>query len=174
VGLVGHERSQVRDEQRDIVKRCLLVFLEVEAEPASSEAAIALGLLTRDERRQLERRGDRHPADLSRGYLGEHEVVVFQRPRKTVRGWPCEVDVARLRGRDGLPSLGENANQGFWNELTGIGVAVCKSESAPVVEALEGVSASCVDLLGEKTSTPTRPPTLQHAACCGIRKLRNR
>jgi hypothetical protein len=72
-----------------------------------------------------------------------------------------------------LPSLGENANQGFWNELTGIGVAVCKSESGQGVEALGGLRL-LRRLLGEKTSTPTRPPTLQHAACCGIRKLRNR
>jgi hypothetical protein len=89
---------------------------------------------------------------------------------KIVRGWPCEVEAAPLRGRDGFPSLGENTNQGFWNELTGIGVAVCEGESGQGVEALEGASASCVDLLGEKTSTPTRPPTLQHAACCGIRE----
>jgi hypothetical protein len=99
---------------------------------------------------------------------------VLQRPpedgsRMALRGRRCSSP-----GPRGLPSLGENANQGFWNELTGIGVAVCKRESGQGVEALEGASASCVDLLGEKTSTPTRPPTLQHASCCGIRELRNR
>ena len=30
--------------------------------------------------RKLERLGDRHPADLPRGHIGEHEVVSFQRP----------------------------------------------------------------------------------------------
>jgi hypothetical protein len=50
--------------------------------------------------------------------------------------------------------------RGFWNELADIGVAVCKSESGQGVEALEGASVSCVDLLGEKTFTrlALRPP----------------
>jgi len=48
--------------------------------------------------RPLERLRDGHPADLSRGHLGEYEIAAFQR-RKTVRGWPCEVDAAPLRGR---------------------------------------------------------------------------
>jgi hypothetical protein len=39
-------------------------------------------LLARDQRRQLERLGDRHAADLSCGHLGEDEVVPFQRPPK--------------------------------------------------------------------------------------------
>jgi hypothetical protein len=94
VVLWGRERSQVRDEQRDIFECRLLVFLEIEAEPAGSEAAVALGLLPRDQRRQLERLGDCHVADLSRGHLGEHEVVVFQRPpedrsRMALRGRRC-------------------------------------------------------------------------------------
>jgi hypothetical protein len=33
-----------------------------------------------DHCRQLERLGDRHPADLAGRYVGEDEVVVFQRP----------------------------------------------------------------------------------------------
>ena len=56
------------------------MFLEIEAEPAGGEAALAVRLFTRDQCGELERLGDRHPADLSRGHLGEHEVVVFQRP----------------------------------------------------------------------------------------------
>jgi hypothetical protein len=98
----GRERSQVRDEQRDIFERRLLVFLEVEAEPAGGEAAVAVRLLPRDQRSQLERLGDRYPADLSCGYLGEDEVVVFQRPaedrsRMALRGRRCSSPGAERR-----------------------------------------------------------------------------
>jgi hypothetical protein len=65
------ERSQARDEQRDILKRRPLVFLEPEAEPPGGEAAVAFGLPPRDQCRQLESFGNRHPADLPRGHLGE-------------------------------------------------------------------------------------------------------
>jgi hypothetical protein len=78
--LWGRERSQVGDEWLDIFERCLLMFLEVEAQPAGGEAAVAVRLFARDQCRELERLGDRDPADLSRRYLSEHEVVVFQRP----------------------------------------------------------------------------------------------
>jgi hypothetical protein len=88
------ERSQVRDEPRDIIERRLLVFLEIEAQPATGKAAVAVRLLPRDQRRQLKRLGDRHAADLSGGHLGEDEVVVFQRPledrsRVALRGRRC-------------------------------------------------------------------------------------
>ena len=88
------ERSQARDEQRDILKRRHLVFLEPETEPAGSEAAVAVGLFPCDQRGQLERLGDRHPADLPRGHLGEDEVVVFWRSAKdgsrvALRGRRC-------------------------------------------------------------------------------------
>jgi hypothetical protein len=39
-------------------------------------------LLPRDQCRQLKPLRDRHAPDLSRGHLGEDEVVVFQRPPK--------------------------------------------------------------------------------------------
>jgi hypothetical protein len=74
------ERSQVRDEELDMLERRLLVFLEIDAEPAGGEAAVAVRLFAGDQCRQLERLGDRHAADLSCGHLGKHEVVVFQRP----------------------------------------------------------------------------------------------
>jgi hypothetical protein len=77
------------------------VFLEIEAEPAGGEAAVAVGLFARDQCRQLERLGDRDAADLSRGYLGEDEIVAFQRPpedasRVALRGQPSP-----SWGRDG-------------------------------------------------------------------------
>jgi hypothetical protein len=56
-----------------------LVFFEPEAEPAGSEAAVAVRLFSRDHGRELERLGN-HPADLSGGHLGEYEVAAFQRP----------------------------------------------------------------------------------------------
>jgi hypothetical protein len=58
-------------------------------------------LFPRDQRRQLEGLGDRHPADPSCGYLGEDEVVVFERPPKDRSRVACEVAAAPLRGRDG-------------------------------------------------------------------------
>jgi hypothetical protein len=90
--LCGRERSQIRDEQRDIFERRLLVFLEPEAEPAGSEAAVAVRLFPRDQCRQLERLRDRHAADLSRGHLGEDEIAAFQRP-------PKDAPSVALRGR---------------------------------------------------------------------------
>jgi hypothetical protein len=44
------KRSQVRDERSDIIEPRLLVLLEVEAEPAGGEAAVALWLLPGDQR----------------------------------------------------------------------------------------------------------------------------
>jgi len=63
-----------------MLERRLLVFLEIEAEPAGGKAAVAVGLVPRDQCRWLECLGDSHPANLSRGHLGEDEVVVLQRP----------------------------------------------------------------------------------------------
>jgi hypothetical protein len=88
----------------DIFEHRPLVFLEIEAEPAGGKAVVAVRLLPRHQCRQLERLVDRHAADLSRGHLGEHEVVVFQRPpkdgsRMTLRGRRSPP------GRDGLESL---------------------------------------------------------------------
>jgi hypothetical protein len=71
---------QIRDEPRDLFKRRPFVFFEPEAEPAGSEAAVAVRLFSRDQGRELERLGNRHPADLSGGHLGECEVAAFQRP----------------------------------------------------------------------------------------------
>jgi hypothetical protein len=77
-----------------MLERRLLVFLEIEAQPAGGEAAVAVRLFPRDQCRQLERLGDRHPADLSRGYLGEDEIVVLERPAK---------DSARMALRGQVP-----------------------------------------------------------------------
>jgi hypothetical protein len=57
VVLSGRERSQVRDEHLDMLERRLLVFLEIEAQPAGGETAVAMRLFTGDQRRQLERLG---------------------------------------------------------------------------------------------------------------------
>jgi hypothetical protein len=59
----ARERSQVRDEQRDIFQCHFLVFLEIVAEPAGGEAPVAFRLVPGDQRRQLERLGDRHAAE---------------------------------------------------------------------------------------------------------------
>jgi hypothetical protein len=40
----GQRGVEVRDEQRDIVERGLMVFLEIEAQPAGCEAAVAVRL----------------------------------------------------------------------------------------------------------------------------------
>jgi hypothetical protein len=99
------QRSKVRDEQPDIFERRLLVFLEPEAEPAGGEAAVAVRLFPRDQRRQLERLGDRHAADLSAGHLGEYEVVVLRSdPRCRLsygRRHGSETSAATVRARAG-------------------------------------------------------------------------
>jgi hypothetical protein len=101
----GRQRPEVRDEELDILERRLLVLLEVEAQPASGEAALTVRLFTRDQRRQLKRLGDRHPANLSRGHLGEHEVVVFQGPPEDRSRMALRGRRSYSRGRDGLASL---------------------------------------------------------------------
>jgi hypothetical protein len=100
------EGLQARDEQGNIVERRFLVLLQVEAEPASGEAAVAIGLLTRDQACQLERLGDRHAADLRRGRLGEHEVVAFERPPENRSRVALRGSTLLLSGtRDGKASL---------------------------------------------------------------------
>src|SRR6266516_6178125 len=84
------------------------MLLEVEAEPAGSEAAVAVRLLPRHQCSQLERLGDRDAADLSRGHLGEYEVVVFQRPpkdrsRMALRGRRCSSPGPRRRTQSRPP-----------------------------------------------------------------------
>ncbi len=46
--------SEARDEQLDIFERRFLVFLEIEAEPAGGEGAVALRLFAGDQCRELE------------------------------------------------------------------------------------------------------------------------
>ena len=99
----ARERSEVRDEQLDIFECRLLVFLEIDAEPAGGEAAVALRLfratnavsssasatVTRPTPRAVTSASTRLPRSSAR--------------RKIVRGWPCEVDVAPPRGRAASP-----------------------------------------------------------------------
>jgi hypothetical protein len=105
VVLWGRERSQVRDEQLDIVKRRFLVFLEIEAQPAGCKTAVAARLFARDQCRELECLGDRHAADLARGHLGEDEVVVFQRPPKDRSRMALRGRRSSSRGPSGEASL---------------------------------------------------------------------
>ena len=88
-----------------MLERRLLVLLEPETEPAGCEAAVAVRLLPCDQCGELERLGDRHPADLSRGHFGEHEVVVFQRPPEDRSRMALRGRRSSSRGRDGVVSL---------------------------------------------------------------------
>ena len=51
VGFRDRERSQLRDKQCDVFERRALVLLEIEAQPARSEPAVAVRLLPRNRRR---------------------------------------------------------------------------------------------------------------------------
>jgi hypothetical protein len=72
--------------------------------------------VSRDQRRQLERLGDRHPVDLAGGHLGEDEVVVLKRPaedgsRVALRGRRCsspgaETAIPTLRHPRKPPNVG--------------------------------------------------------------------
>jgi hypothetical protein len=99
------ERLQARDEQPDFFERRLLVFLEIETEPAGGEAAVAVRLFAGDQCRQLERLGDRHAADLSCSHFGEYEVFAFQRPPKDRPRMALRGRVAPLWGRAAAASL---------------------------------------------------------------------
>ena len=79
----GRERSQVRDEQLDIFQRRLLVLLQVDAEPAGGEAAVAVRLFARDQRSQLERLDEADLADLSRRRLSA--LASFRWPSQSSR-----------------------------------------------------------------------------------------
>jgi hypothetical protein len=97
--LRSRERSQIPYEQRDILERRLLVFLEPEAQPAGGEAAVAIGLLTPDQGRELERLGDRDAADLPRGHLCDHEVSALERSLKDRSRMPLGRQLRLSRGR---------------------------------------------------------------------------
>jgi hypothetical protein len=86
------------------------VFLEVEAEPASGDAAVAVRLFPRDQGRQLERLRDRSP-DRSprRSPRRGRGCCAPALCERSSEGGPCEVDVPHLRGRDGFLSVRPNA-----------------------------------------------------------------
>jgi hypothetical protein len=86
------------------LERRLLVFLEIEAQPAGGEAAVTVRLLPCDQCRQLERLGDRHSADLSSRHLGGDKVAAFQRSSK-------DRSRVALRGRRSLLSGAERRDE---------------------------------------------------------------
>jgi hypothetical protein len=87
-----------------------------------------------------------------------------------LRGGPCEVYAAPLRGRDGVTSLrGECRSKTFGMSSPTSALQSVGASRGRASRLWRGPSPLCVDLLGEKTFTPTRPPTLQHLAHCGIR-----
>jgi hypothetical protein len=97
-GPLGMPSDQIRDEAANIIEGRLLVSLEVETEPTSCEAVVAVRLLPGDRRRQLER-------------LGEHKVVALQRPAKdssrmALRGRPLLLSGPRRHSRVSQKSLG--------------------------------------------------------------------
>ena len=103
--LWGRERWQGRDEQRDVIEGHPLVFFEPEAEPAGGEAAVAVRLFPRDQCGQLERLAI-VTRPISRAVTSAStRLSCSSARRKIVREWPCEVDAAPLRGRDGFVSL---------------------------------------------------------------------
>jgi hypothetical protein len=99
------ERLKVRDEQSDVFECRLLVLFEEETKPAGGEASVAVRLLAGDQGRQLERLGDRHPADLPRGHLGKDEVVAFQRPAEDRSRLPLRSRRCSSPGPSGVASL---------------------------------------------------------------------
>jgi hypothetical protein len=113
----GRERLQIRDEQRDIFERRLLVFLEIDAEPAGGEAAVTLRLLACHQRCQLERLRNRHAADLSRSHLGEHEVAAFERPPKDRSRVALR---SRRRSSRGPSGTAESKQFSLWLPLPGM------------------------------------------------------
>ena len=87
----ARKRSQVRDKQRHIVERRLLVLFEPEAEPAGGEAAVAVRLLPRDQRRHLERLDEADVADLFGLRLRDQHVVALERSLEEARAALSEV-----------------------------------------------------------------------------------
>jgi hypothetical protein len=112
------ERLLARDEQPDIFKRRLLVLIQVEAEPASGEAPVTVRLLPCHQRCQLERLGNRHAADFSRGHLCEDEVAALKRPpedrpRVALRGRGCSSPGPRQQGESN-----DRKAPTFWSRLS--------------------------------------------------------
>jgi hypothetical protein len=72
-----------------MLERRLLLFLEVEAELAGCEAAVAVRLLPRHQCGQLERLGHRHAA-ISRAVTSARtRLSCSSARRRIVRGWPA-------------------------------------------------------------------------------------
>jgi hypothetical protein len=113
-----------------------------------------------NECRQLERLGDCHAADLSRGHLGKDEVVAFQRLPEDRSRMPLRGRWVLLLGRDGPASLeGAPARR---NE---------PSDPKNATPLSHGVSAPAVSVksLGSGNKIRLSLATIQPAACIGGR-----
>jgi hypothetical protein len=112
--------------------------------------AVAVRLLARHQRRELERLRDRHPSDLSRGHLGEDEVVAFQRPPEDRSSVALRGRRSSSRGRDGLASLEGTKGRESLRVIRGERSRAASRAHAP---SPRGVSAPVVSLkpLGSRT-----------------------
>ena len=142
-GPLGSRAIAGSSEQRDIFERRLLLFLEIEAEPAGGEAAVAVRLLPRHQCRQLERLGDRHPADLSCGHLGQDEVAAFQRPpedrsRVALRGRLCSSPGPR---RQRAPSAASPALGGAHTSARGSTLSLSATYGTRMLKATLSLAA---------------------------------
>src|SRR4029077_14577467 len=71
------ELAQAAGGQRDGTHRDVGGLVEPSLEPPKCGPLAALGVVERDQRRQLERLGQLDMADLARGRLGQHQVAVL-------------------------------------------------------------------------------------------------
>jgi hypothetical protein len=112
-----------------------------------------------NECRQLERLGDCHAADLSRGHLGKDEVVAFQRLPEDRSRMPLRGRWSSSWGRDGPASLESPARR---NE---------PSDPKNATPLSHGVSAPAVSVksLGSGNKIRLSLATIQPAACMGLR-----
>jgi hypothetical protein len=98
VAITPTQRSQRCRDQHGVIDRRLLAFFEIAAQPAGSDARVAVRFPRGDQDRQFERFVQRDPADLARGRLGDQQVAALKCPTKD-RPW------MPLRGQIGLPPL---------------------------------------------------------------------
>jgi hypothetical protein len=104
------ERGEARDDQRGIVEGRLLVALEPALQPARRDTRVALRLLERDQRRQLEQLDEGRPRDLDpQRRLGEREVAPLDRALEDRLRMPLSGDRCSVQGPAGTAMLPAHA-----------------------------------------------------------------
>jgi hypothetical protein len=99
------ERGQGGGDESELLDHRVRVLFEEALEEAGRRSRASARVFPRDERCQLERLGQRDPADLARSGLGDEQVVAFERSVKDRPRVPLGSQSVAFPGPDGDRSL---------------------------------------------------------------------